>query len=389
MKKLRDFVSMILSPLKVIYGWIIFHIYWFLPLENKVVFSCFSGKRYGDSPKYISMMLHEKHPEIKQVWIYDKKKLVGLPKYIRQVKRHSREMMKELATSKVWVDSHYQPCWVFKRKNGQFFLETWHGGLGFKKIGFETKEKIPMVELARLRHTSKAVDLWLSNSDWLSNAFRNGNRYEGEILKIGLPKMAFLIKNEKDSRKKVREFYGLNEDSKLVVYAPTMRKNPKETDFDIDVKSVLGALEEKMGGDFKMAIRLHPVNEAECKNIEFGGDVLKGNAYSDMQELIAAADVFISDYSSAMFDSAILRHPTFCFAFDEDEYEKERGFCVKLKDLPFPIARNNEELIREIEEFDKKEYEKKLDQYFEKVGLNEQKDSTEKVVAIIMERMDE
>lgn len=379
---------MILSPLKVFYGWVFFHIYWFLPLEKKAVFSCFSGKRYGDSPKYISMMLHEKHPEIKQIWIYDKKRLEGLPNYIQQVKRHSLKMMKELATAKVWVDSHYQPCWIFKRKSGQFFLETWHGGLGFKKIGFETQEKIPLVELARLKHTAKKVDLWLSNSDWLTNAFRKGNRYEGKILKSGLPKMAFLMKNEKESRKKVRDFYKLKDDVKLVVYAPTMRKKPKETDFDIDAKNVLNALKEKNGGKWKMAIRLHPVNEAECKNIEFGGDVLKGNVYGDMQELIAAADVFISDYSSAMFDSAILRHPTFCFAFDENEYEEERGFCVKLKELPFPVARNNEELLNEIKSFDRKAYEKKLDQYFEKVGLNEPKDSTEKVVEIIEKELE-
>ncbi|MBR3236696.1 CDP-glycerol glycerophosphotransferase family protein [Candidatus Saccharibacteria bacterium] len=388
MKKVRDFVSMILSPLKVVYGWMVFHYYWKFPLEKKVVFSCFSGKRYGDNPKYISMELHEEHPEVKQIWIYDKNKLEGLPKYVRQVRRHSREMMRELATAKVWVDSHYQPCWVFKRKRDQFFLETWHGGLGFKKIGFETKEKISIVELARLKHTAKVVDLWLSNSDWLSNAFRKGNKYEGEILKSGLPKMAFLMNNEKDSRKKVRDFYKLDEKTKLVVYAPTMRKKMKETDFDINVEGVIDALEKKMGGEFKMAMRLHPVNEIECKEVKFDEDVLDGNAYGDMQELIAAADVFISDYSSAMFDSAVLRHPTFCFAFDEAEYEKERGFCVRLKDLPFPIARNNGELIKVIENFDKKTYEKNLEKYFEKVGLNEPKDSTEKVVRIIMEKLD-
>ena len=389
MKKLRDFVSMVLSPLKVIYGWIVFHFYWLYPLENKVVFSCFSGKRYGDSPKYISIMLHEKNPEIKQIWVYDKRKLKGLPKYVKQVRRHSREMMKEFATAKVWVDSHYQPAWIFKRKKGQFFIETWHGGLGFKKIGYETQEKISMVELARLKHTSKVVDVWLSNSDWLSNAFRKGNRYEGKIIKNGLPKMAFLIKNEKASREKVRDFYKLKEGTKLVVYAPTMRKHPKETDFNIDVEGVIDALGQKFGGDFKMAIRIHPVNEAECKAIKEASDALDGNAYLDMQELIAATDVFISDYSSAMFDSAILRHPTFCFAFDEDEYEEERGFCVKLKDLPFPIAKNNEELMRKIKDFNKKQYEKDLDQYFDKVGLNEQEDSTEKAVEMIVEKIDE
>lgn len=391
MKKLRDFISMVLSPLKMVYGWLVFRFYWFLPLEKKVVFSCFSGKRYGDSPKYISLMLHEQYPDIQQVWIYNEKKLAGLPKYARQVKRRTLRMMKELATAKVWVDSHYQPCWVFKRKSGQFFIQTWHGGIGLKKIGLEAEHKVSVVELLRMNDTAKKTDIWVTDSEWSVRVHRQANNYKGDFLKIGLPKTDFMIRNEKKSKERVHDFYKISDNKRIVLYAPTMRKIIRKDDFDIKVQEIRDALSKRFGGEWIFIVRLHPVNQdIQKKIIELNEGVYDGLKYGDMQDMIASADVFISDYSSAIFDSAILKHPTFCFAFDEERYcGKERGFYQKPEDLPFPIARTEEELCEEIEKFDEEKYKKDLGKYFSKVGLFDSKGSTEKVVKIIAEKMDE
>lgn len=390
-KKLRESISFLLSPAKLVYGWIVFHIFWRLSLDDKIVFSCFSGKRYGDSPKYISILLHKEHPEIKQIWVYDKKKLVGTPKYVKQVKMHSLEMMRELATAKVWVDSHYQPRWVLKRKKGQFFIETWHGGIGFKKIGLDATDKIALMELINLRSTAKKVDIWVTDSDWSVNVHRKANNYKGDFLKCGLPRTDYLIGSRGEAKKKIHRFYNIPNNKKIVLYIPTMRYNPGKDDFAIDVDGVLGALHKNFGGEWVFVIRLHPVNQAIQKHIVgLYNNVYDGIKYDDVQDLIASADVCISDYSSAVFDSAILRHPTFCFAFDEDRYEeKERGFYQKPEDLPFPMAKNNTELITSITHFNKEKYEKELDEYFERVGMYDVNGSTKKIVKLIAERMDD
>ena len=384
-RKLRDFVSAALLPLKALYGWVFFHIYWTKPLEDKVVFSCFSGKRYGDSPKYISIKLHETHPEVKQVWLYEKQKLKGLPKYIKQEERHSKKALKELATAKVWVNSHYQPCWMLKRKKGQFFIQTWHGGIGFKKIGLDAVHKIPFVELVNLKSNAKKVDIWVTDSDWSVNVHRKANNYKGNFLKSGLPRTEFLVKDEKVAKTRVQNFYGIEKNKKIALYVPTMRYNPGQNDFMIDVDGVLDSLKKSFGGDWVFMIRLHPANQNIQKQIiNLYKDVYNGMEYDDVQDLIAGADACISDYSSAVFDSAILRHPTFCFAFDKEKYEgKERGFYQKPEDLPFPVAKDNDELCKVIAKFDKKKYKKELDEYFEKVGLYDEKDSTRKVVDLI------
>ena len=388
-QKIKKILSAIQIPVKAIYGWLIFHFFWLRPIEKKVVFSSFSGKRYGDSPRYISEELYKSSPKTKQTWVYYEEELKGVPKYVKQVKWGSLEMLKELATARVWVDSHYKPTWVFKRKRGQFFIETWHGGLGFKKIGFEVPEKIARGEKAKIKHTAKIVDLWLSNSDLISEIFRKGNLYNGEILKSGLPKTAFLINNEKKSRTKLRDFYHLSANAKIAVYAPTMRDLPTEDDFRMDFDAVLNSLNKRFEGDWKCIVRLHPVNELNgCyKRMHFNEHILNGSTYNDMQELIAGADVYISDYSSAMFDSGILRHPTFCFAYDEKKYINERGLYVGLENTPFPVARSNEELCKKIIDFDQSAYLERLEKYFNEVGLFEPNDSTEKIVEIIVGKL--
>ena len=41
---------------------------------------------------------------------------------------------------------------------------------------------------------------------------------------------------------------------------------------------------------------------------------------------------------------------------DLEEYKKERGFEIPLESYPFPIAHDNEELIKNIENFDEENY---------------------------------
>jgi CDP-glycerol glycerophosphotransferase len=73
-----------------------------------------------------------------------------------------------------------------------------------------------------------------------------------------------------------------------------------------------------------------------------------------MQELLCASDMLITDYSSSMFDMTLLGRPCMLYATDAEQYD--RGYYFELKQLPYPLARNQEELIRNLEEFDLDRY---------------------------------
>ena len=104
----------------------------------------------------------------------------------------------------------------------------------------------------------------------------------------------------------------------------------------------------------------------------------------DMYEVLAGCDGFMTDYSSAAFDAAVMRVPVILYAEDYGEYEKERGKLLwNLRELPFPLALNEEELEMRIGRFDEEEYLRKLDQLFQDTEMAEDGDGASKVADLI------
>lgn len=347
--------------------------------KEKIVFCNFSGKRCGDSPRSISDMLQEKHPDWDIVWlIHPDYKAVPPPK-TRTVTfgMHSLKMIYELATAKVWVDSHTKFKFTRKRA-GQFYMETWHGGIGLKKVEGDAANVLDKPYLDRVHNNSKMADLFLSNSEWCSKLYRRAFWYQGDFLTYGLPRNDGLVKSPRS--KKVHQAFGIADNTKILLYAPTFRANQTTDCYHLDTEALLKALQQKTQDHWKILIRLHPMVMQQESPIRFSEDVLNATPYPDMQELLIESDCLISDYSSCLFDYAILNRPAFLFATDIPEYKKDRDLYFDLHTLPFPLAESNQDLCQNIQAFNEEEYRKTLVQFCVDVGLNETGTATEKAV---------
>ena len=84
-----------------------------------------------------------------------------------------------------------------------------------------------------------------------------------------------------------------------------------------------------------------------------------------------ATDVMMSDYSSCIFDAAMRRIPCFIYASDYNEYKKYRGVYYEMEELPFPYAKDNDEMEQNVKAFDMDDYLKKWDAFTIRMGLNE------------------
>lgn len=110
-------------------------------------------------------------------------------------------------------------------------------------------------------------------------------------------------------------------------------------------------------------------------------------SYPDMQELIAAADTLITDYSSCMFDMAISGKPCILYIPDIEEYTaKERALYFKLTDLPFPVTLSMDELCLTISNFDCNTYKAKVQAFLDAVGNYENGHASESVAKYIEEK---
>lgn len=377
--------------IKKLYGLIFFYLFRIFPIQNKIVFSSFYGENYEGNPKYISDYLLEKRKDIKQVWINHTKRKFDLDPSIKIVKWGSINMIYEMATAKVWADSHIKPTWIKKRKK-QLYIETWHGGLGMKKIEGDVGEKFANSIIKDIKHNSSIANLFISNSTHLTNIYKRAFWYEGPILELGFPKNdIFYAPKEKldEIRTKVLNKLNIPLDKKVVLYAPTFRNEQKLDVYDMDFEKLKKNLDAKFSEDFVVLFRLHP--RMRSLSNDFGKlykNIIDASYYDDMQELIIATDIFITDYSSGIFDFASLRRPGFLYAKDIEDYEKERGLYFDLHDMPFPLAQNNEELEKNIMKFDYDKYKSDLEKFFTKMGLKDNENSVKKISDVIEKYID-
>lgn len=355
------------------------------PLQkNKIIFWANSFKQYGCSPKYITEYLLENYPnQFDIVWVFENG--VSVPDEVKEKVRvvyyFSKEYLKELHTAKYIIcnmrtGSSY--CW--KKRKDQIYIQTWHSSLRLKKIEGDAAEHFSTKYIEACKEDSKKIDLLLSGCEFSTQIFKRAFWYDGEILECGTPRCDIFFDDTEKAKEKVFNFYNIESDKKLVLYAPTFRSN-KPSDFlgmDFD------RLKKVLGDEWVIGARLHP---NILNSVDVNG-AIPMSKYPDMQELIAAADLLITDFSSCMFDMAIAKKPCVLYAPDLDEYlNSERGLYFDIERLPFPIGKSMDELCSLLSDFNNDIYYRNLDAFMEQIGSFEEGIASKRVCEYICKYM--
>ena len=138
--------------------------------------------------------------------------------------------------------------------------------------------------------------------------------------------------------------------------------------YDIDYKRVIEAFEKRFNKKYVVLVHLHPNVATKFSQLEYNEQVINATVYPDMQELMAASDALIGDYSSVNLEFALMRKPVFRFAVDVEEYRNDRDMYYGMDEYPYSLAENNNQLIKNISEFDEQQYLEKLEKFFIRVG---------------------
>jgi CDP-glycerol glycerophosphotransferase len=353
--------------------------------KNKIVFCSNYGSGYGDNGKYIVEEIVRQKMNYDIVWIL-KRELIErtqLPEKIRITKYGSLKALYELATAKIWIDNSRKTIYPPKRKN-QFYIQTWHSPLRLKKIEKDAESTLSREYIENAKRDSKNCDLMISGCNFSWEIYRNSFWYDGEILKLGTPRCDLFFSKNRNKKEKVIKALGLKNKAKLILYAPTFRNKVSADFYIFEYEKILEALKIKFGGEWKLLIRLHP-NVASLANlIEYNNNVINATSYDDMQELLCASDILITDYSSSMFDMAIAGKVCFLYGKDVEEYrKKEREMYFDFSELPFDFAESFQELNDAIMNFNEEEYTNKIRKFFETIGLYENGTASKQLVSKI------
>lgn len=361
-------------------------------VPNKIVCDNYMGKPFGCNSKYVVNKLLEKYPdELDIVWTATKKEMKSksYPEGVRVVKYGAVAAKKEYSSAKVWLTNYHKVSYAKQgmyRKDGQYYIQMWHGSLGIKKIENNVScltENATWLQFAQ--ESSRMTTHWISNSAFETNIYKTAFWDAENILEYGHPRNDLLINQDPEIINKVKEYYDIT-DKKILFYAPTFREDYRLDCYQIDYAALKEALEEKFGGEWVFVVRLHPrVGKFASTLLPKEDYIVNATYYPDIQELLLSADCMISDYSSCIFDFLLTRRPAFIFATDIEEYNTERGFYYPLESTPFPIALDNESLINNVHSFNSESYAVKAQEFLDSKGCIEDGNASERVADLIME----
>jgi CDP-glycerol glycerophosphotransferase len=290
-------------------------------------------------------------------------------------------------TSKVYIYNLGQ--WtVIPIRPAQIVINTSHGGMAYKLIKWDRdKENIYYLKYAE-NIFNKRLNYMILSSKIYGDQILSGYTVDKNVfLPTGFPRNDIFFTSLETTNKIVRDRLSIPLEYGVVLYAPTFRGSQKnaKTVSDIDVTKLLNALSIRFEKKFVFLYRMHFHIDPNDSSIKNGINV---SLYPDMQELLCAVDVLISDYSSCMWDFSFTFRPCFIYASDIKDYESERGFSIPINEIPFSIAVTDDQLKENILTFSSESYFDKVKKHHNNCGSFERGTATEQVCEIIITSME-
>lgn len=330
---------------------------------NKVVATSMSGKGYSDNPMYILERIHALSPGTELIWLKADNYDYPCPQYVRTIPMTiSQSLLKELASASVFVDNclHFP---FLRAGRHALWIQTWHGGLGLKKIGDDAINRQNSKVQKKEGQMMKGYDFYLSDSNHLTKVYRSAFDYRGPVWKCGYP-IEDELKIDRGERQAVRKRYGLSLDTRIMLYAPTFRSE-YHWKCKLDTERIINAFRQRFGGNWVIVVHWHPHMNPDDKTLP---DVLDVTDTQSMQELVKASDAFISDYSSSIFQAVQCGIPCFVYADDYEDYRMDRDLYYSLEELPFPYAFTNDALAQNIMDYDAELWEQRWQAFAQRMG---------------------
>jgi len=331
--------------------------------KDKVVFSNFNGNCFGDNPKYIALeILHQNLP-YDLVWLVKSLDEV-IPSGIRKVRINSKRAYYEISTAKIIIRNIKNEI-VWKKKSCQYYIQTWHGSFPLKYIEQEAEQKLSTHYIEKSKADSAITNLFLVSCLSDKKIVETSFWYSGEIFMKGVPRNDVLFSKNQQSAILVRNTLHIPCGYKIALFAPTFRDNSRTDVYNLDFQALKQTLEIKTGFEWVIIIRLHPNVKHLSIDYQYTDQIIDGSNYSDPQDLVIASDLLITDYSSMLYDFSLMKKPVFLYAYDLEEYEKERGLRPIYFELPFSLCRSDEELRDAIMNYDNENYQTRLKNFMD------------------------
>ena len=116
-------------------------------------------------------------------------------------------------------------------------------------------------------------------------------------------------------------------------------------------------MQNALSDEYILIVKFHYLIKDKINWDEYRDFIIECNETWDIQELYLISDILITDYSSVMFDYALLNRPILFFTYDLEFYKDNlRDFYFDINTVPGPLIGTTEELIDFIKSNSKEDY---------------------------------
>lgn len=328
--------------------------------ENEIICQSYDGTSISGNVFYMFKEIYndEYYKKFKKYIVANKKEAKNIKRFLKNknlvnntkvITLHSRKYCKLLATAKYLINNSTFPSYFIKKEN-QIYINTWHG-TPLKAMGRNIKNSPN--ELGNTQRNFMMSDYLIYQNEFMFNKMREDymldNFYKGEYLISGYPRNDIFYNNS--SRDSIRKELGI-QDEKILIYMPTWRGSlvSKENDIQFHyLMYLLLQLDNNLKDDTIVYVKLHNYASSMIDFNEFKRIRKFPNNY-ETYEFLNVADALITDYSSVFFDYANTKRKIILFAYDKEEYLRDRGLYLNYDKLPFTTVETMEKLTKEIED---------------------------------------
>lgn len=337
---------------------VFFSLFNLFPMKNKTVFL----SSFGDNAFFIAKELakSEKHQIIFINQSRCKIDFTAVPTTNKKIYSFETSNILDtflsiyhLATAKyVFVDNYAGVLSVIRFRQEVKCIQLWHAAGAIKKFGWSDPETSARSERAKQRF-QQVYDRFQYipvGSQQMADIFSESFHVDqSHFIYTGVPQTDFYFDKaaKENAYAKLIERYPIIAGKKVVLYAPTFRKNSLHS---MKVQLEVSEFLEKMDGDFVLMIRLHP-SVQEVTNIVDHPRVLLATDYPHLSDLLIVSDILITDYSSIPVEFSLLGKKMIFYTYDLEDYGKTQGIWAESNlYFPGPIAKTTTEVLAHIQD---------------------------------------
>ncbi len=340
------------TPMKLFFGALSLPLPYLLPSKvGSVVITSFHGRGYRGNPRILFEYLVEQG-ELQPMWLTTEPSIVTAIQNRygehRVALAHSCRGIWALARARAIVLSHgiTDLPWLHLGRKA-LLLQSFHG-LPTKR-GEYMNEGLSAFERFQLWRRFHLIDVFLSSSKFVSDIYRQRFGLPAEtFVELGYPSYDDLQKGGSGPDTRAL-FKGAPDHSKVILYAPTFRKQEATRLFpfdDLDGSAIDAMLAEQ---DALLALRLHPNDALELGPVLALSPrivVADQSVLEDVQPLLKSVSLVITDYSSIYIEALLRDTPVAFIPYDLKTYERGLAFDYETY-TPGPKIHTCQEFVRE------------------------------------------